>query len=157
MSRPSNDIILERAVSFANEFLFTAELQVQRLREPEPRREDFFFRYWADIQLLVNTLCRLQRVVDLVAREVDNTLKTDLAAFNTKLPGLRNLRNVYEHIDGYIIGEGWNRSVSREGLQVGSWDGQTFTYLDHSLDIEIAFSSAVDLFRALQGARDRNS
>jgi hypothetical protein len=55
-----------------------------------------------------------------------------------RLPGLAKMRNVGEHIDDYVIGDGRAKDVQRGDLQVSTWDGTVFNWLGVELDIEAA-------------------
>jgi hypothetical protein len=59
------------------------------------------------------------------------------------------MRNVGEHIDDYLIGDGRAKDVQRGDLQVSTWDATIFNWLGVELDIEAAST----LFRGRQVVR----
>lgn len=125
--------MLERALSLANEAMFTVALQVRRLSSSEPEDQVFVFRWWADLQFLVVALRRLQRSVGiaLLVPAAAAEVAEALAEFEVALPGLRVMRNVGEHVDAYAVDSPsrHHRFVDRRMLQVGEWDGRTYTWL----------------------------
>jgi hypothetical protein len=54
--KPSDGAIVERALSLANDAMFTVKLQHRRLRTDEPEDEVFFFRRSADFQFLARII-----------------------------------------------------------------------------------------------------
>src|ERR1039457_2421145 len=113
MPRPSDAVILERAKSFCHEAIFTVALQHRRLRATEPEDQIFIFRWHADLQFFIVALRRLRRAAELGA-EVPHesvTLRAALTAFDNRLPGLARMRNVGEHINDYMLGDGRAKGV----------------------------------------------
>jgi hypothetical protein len=152
MCRPSDAVILERARSFCNEALFTIALQCRRLRSIEPEDSEFIFRWNADLQFLIVALRRLRRGIELGAQvpHAAASLTAALAAFDHRLPGLVKMRNVGEHINHYLLGEGRAKNVPRGELQVSQWDGTIFSWLGVELNINDALSAAESLFEAVK-------
>jgi hypothetical protein len=158
MPRPSDAVILERTKSFCNEAIFTIALQHRRLRTPEPEDKVFIFRWHADLQFFIVALRRLRRAVELGAkvRHVSETLRAALTAFDDRLPGLAKMRNVSEHINDYLLGDGRTKDVQRGDLQVSAWDGTVFSWLGVELDIDAALVAAETLFEAVKQAARRH-
>jgi hypothetical protein len=150
-SRPPDDVILERAKSFCNRECFTVALQHRRLQTQEPEDEIFLFRWHADLQFLIIALRRLRRAAELAARvpQVSDALKAAIEEFDKALPGLAKMRNVGEHIDDYLLGTGRLKEVRKGALQVSTWDGTVFNWLDVELNIDIALEAAQTLFAVL--------
>jgi hypothetical protein len=127
-----------------------AALAIDRASEDET----FVFRFWADLQFLIVALRRLRLAVQLATRvpQVRGTLQVALTDFDAALPGLRRMRNVGEHIDDYALDapKRHHPEVKRGELQSGTWDGTTFVWLGHKLDIDVALDAAGKLFRAVQ-------
>jgi hypothetical protein len=148
MPRPSDAVILERAKSFCNEAIFTVALQHRRLRTTEPEDQVFIFRRHADLQFFIVALRRLRRAVELGAEvpHVSVTLRAALTAFDNRLPGLAKMRNVGEHINDYMLGDGRAKGVQRGDLQVSTWEGGVFTWLGVELDVDAALAAAETLF-----------
>jgi hypothetical protein len=46
------------------------------------------------------------------------------------------MRNVGEHIDEYAVEAGRDREVDRRQLQIGSFDGTTFTWVGGKIDVD---------------------
>ena len=151
---PSDGAILERAFSLANEAMFTVALQRRRVTSTEPEDDTFVFRWWADLQFLVVALRRLRRAAELGRRVPAGAkdLSAALKAFDVALPMLPLMRNVGEHIDDYALDNGRHKDISRRSLQVGAWDGATYTWLGASLNVENARAAAETLHAAVRAA-----
>jgi hypothetical protein len=130
---PSSAVVRERASSLANEAMFTIDLQIRRLRSKEPEDDTFIFRWWADLQFLVVSLRRLRRAAELAAKAdgASRLIKAAIKVFDEALPGLAVMRNVGEHIDAYAVDhpKRHHPEIQRGQLQVGHWDGETYTWL----------------------------
>lgn len=156
-------VTLERACSLANEAILTIELQRRRLRSNEPEDCSFVFRWWADLQFLIVALRRLRRTSELASSvpsakaEMNDAIKR----FDESLPMLLTMRNVGEHVDDYALDSSRRRhkQVDRKMLQVGTWDGTTYTWLGETLNVDDAHAAAVTLYssirRAAQGSGER--
>jgi hypothetical protein len=149
VSTVSDEAKLERAKSLCNQACWTVALQVRRLRTEEPEDVKFVFRFWADLQFLIVALRRLRKAA-LIANFVPG-VATAIKSFDGALPGLAKMRNVGEHVDAYAIDDPsrHHRDISRRGLQVGSWDGTTFSWLEQDLNIDKALREAETLFMAI--------
>jgi hypothetical protein len=80
-----------------------------------------------------------------------------IAEFDRALPNLAKIRNVGELIDAYAVDDPkrHQRDVSRTGLQVGGFDGTTFSWLGGDLNIGDALRAAEKLFAAVRDAAKR--
>lgn len=149
--------ILDRVYSLANEAMFTIALQCRRLRSIEPEDETFIFRWWADLQFLILALCRLHRAVRIACKvpQVAKDMKAALYKFDLALPHLTKLRNVGEHVGEYAVDcdSRHDKNVNRKDLQVGSWDGTVYKWLDTQLNVHDALTASEELYRAFQTAR----
>jgi hypothetical protein len=158
--RPSQAAIRERAFSLANEAMFTVALQIRRLDSKEPEDESFIFRWWADLQFLIVVLRRLRRVAQLAAEADDasHSVHSAIEVFDAELPGLTTMRNVGEHIDAYALDDPKRHHpyVDRRQLQVGRWDGRTYTWLQDKseqplrLNVDEAKAAAERLYTTIR-------
>jgi hypothetical protein len=163
--RPSDGAILERAFSLVNEAMFTVALQVRRLDSTEPEDKEFALRWWVDLQFLIVALRRMERAASLAAKvsAVAEDVGQALRIFRRAIPGLRVMRNVGEHIDAYGVDDPKRHhpEIKRRMLQVGRWDGRTFTWLadasgrEVNLDVIDARTAAEQLFEAVRVAQKR--
>lgn len=157
---PSDAALLERAFSLVNQAMFTVALQRRRVRSEEPEDKVFVFRHWADLQFLIVALRRLRRAAELASRvPAGSSLREALRGFDHALPGLSVMRNVGEHIDDYAVDNTKRRhkSVDRRSLQVGQWDGATYTWLNFSLNVDDAHAAAFALYSAVKRALKESS
>jgi len=154
--RPSDGAIVERALSLANEAMFTIELQHRRLRSDEPEDRVFFFRRGADFQFLIVALRRLRRAAELASKvdRIAPDVRIALAAFDLDLPMLLTMRNVGEHVDDYAMDapRRKHKAITRRHLQVGSWDGRTFSWLGMPLNTDTALETARRLMSAMRAS-----
>ena len=152
----SDAVIMERALSFANEAIFTVALQRRRVQSNEPEDETFIMRWWADLQFFIVALRRLRRAAELARRVTVTKDSLDLAIrnFDSTLPQLNLMRNVGEHIDDYAVDSPKRRhkDIHRQALQVGTWDGTTYEWLGESLNVDAAYEAAYTLFAAISAA-----
>jgi hypothetical protein len=107
---------------------------------------------------LIITLSRLRKTALLLKNTQTYEVKMMCAIekFDKQLPNLRRMRNVGEHVDSYGSDspKRHDLSITRKGLQVGSWDGATFIWLSCALNIDEALKSANELFGEMKACRD---
>jgi hypothetical protein len=153
---PSADATYDRARRRANISLWAVALQRRRLETTEPEDKDFVFRRWADFDYLLVSLTRLRRAACLAATipELQTQLNLAIAAFDTALPGLKNMRDVAEHLDDYARGKGRKETVRRQELEVSSLedDNKTLNWIGHSLNADTALDAGQKLLTAIQDA-----
>jgi hypothetical protein len=157
---PASAAVRERASSLANEAMLTIALQVRRLGSKEPEDGTFIFRWWADLQFLIVSLRRLRRIAELASKVDDSSqsIKAAIETFDRALPYLAVMRNVGEHIDSYAIDhpKRHHTEVDRRYLQVGTWDGEVFTWLADKnelplqLNVNDAKAAAVRLYSTVR-------
>lgn len=153
---PSDAAILERAFSLVDEAAHTIVLQRRRLGSKEPEDEVFIFRWWADLQFFIVALRRLRRAAEIASRvpKVASELNIAIMKFDKALPMLSTMRNVGEHIDDYALDSPRRRykHITRHSLQVGTWDGVTFEWLDERLNVDDALLASKELYSAVRSA-----
>ncbi len=134
---PTEAAMLERGNSFANQAVWTLDLQLRRLGTAEPEDEDFIFRAWADLEFFILTLWHLRTAARLALRVPAAQAQIDsaIAAFDVALPYLKRMRDVIEHKDDYSVDAGRAKpQISRRQLQVGQ--------LERSKDLPLAGSGS---------------
>jgi hypothetical protein len=155
-SVPSDAVILERALSLANEAMFTLDLQWRRVHTDEPEDARFPMRVWSDLSFFIVTLQRVRRLAtfacSVAATAVE--LRQALADFDRSVPMLKVMRDVSEHIDDYALENGrrHHRQVTRAFLQVAQWDGTAYTWLGETLNLNGAQLAARNLYDAIRRA-----
>jgi hypothetical protein len=155
MTPPSPLEVYERACRLANFAVWTIALQCRRLRSEEPEDNEFLGRRVADFQFLIIALTRLRRAAILATNipSIKDEINSALNRFDTLLPMLKNMRDVAEHFDDYAIEKGRNRNVSRKSLEVAVFNDNTFQWLKHELNADIAFEAGKALFKAMREAK----
>jgi hypothetical protein len=146
---------LERARSLTNEACFTVALQHRRLLSEEPEDRVFIMRRWADFHFLIVALQRLRRAA-MAARNIPDIRGVEvanaLAEFDSKLPQIKVMRDMAEHIDDYSLDRGRMKSISRKQLQVGMMNGRKVYWLDEEVDLDLALRAAEGLTLAVRKA-----
>jgi hypothetical protein len=74
----------------------------------------------------------------MISDEIQKVIK----AFDAKLPMLKNMRDVAEHIDDYAVDKGRVKSFSRKALEVGAIGSTIFEWLGYKLDADKALKAA---------------
>lgn len=151
---------LERCCRLVDIEFRAVALQRRRLQTTEPEDESFDLRWWIDLQFFILALSRLQRVARLVqgTHYESGQVRSALASLEAATPSLRTMRNIGEHADEYAIDspKRHEKTIDRRQLETGSWDGQTFSWLQkhdgtqHALNVDIALEAAQTLQRVLQ-------
>lgn len=139
-----------RALRIASHLMFAMDLQLRRLQTAEPEDSTFVFRWQADLQFLIYCLRRI-RTAAMIARH-DAAVMSAIRLFDRAMPFLTDMRDVLEHIDDYAVGAGRKKDIAVAQLQVATWDGTTYNWLDRKLTVIDARASAVELFAALRSS-----
>lgn len=158
MPSPTYDEIIERAMLRANRAMWSIHLQIRRIHGTETD-EQFLLRREIDFEFLVVALWRLRRAALLArkANAIEKDIKNAIYQFDSRLPGLRRLRDTAEHIDEYSVERGKESSVERRYLEnrMISDEGRTWSWLDASINTEKALDAASELFESLKACRNR--
>lgn len=154
--------VVERAKSLANQWAWAVSLQHDRITKPRP--QDKLFHPFgidafneADVHFLVISLRRLRTVATTLehAPQVWDSVRSAIQAFDARLPWLKRLRDVFEHLEDYAVDSNLRRSdTSRGELQVWSFDENGMQWLDYDIDWKEARSAAKDLYGAVKTAYD---
>lgn len=159
LAKPTGSATYERARRLANIALWSVHLQCRRLRSPEPEDAEFVFRRWADFDFLVIALTRLRRAARLAAGvpKLRSALDAAIEQFDSMLPGLKEWRDVAEHIDDYALDRGRKQSVRRNWLEVSTMteDGPTLRWLGSTLNAGEAVQASQRLFAAVKAGSRR--
>lgn len=136
--------------------MWTIALQRRRLKTDEPEDGDFLFRKWSDFQFLIVSLTRIRRAAILAAKvpEISRAMRNALSDFDAALPNLKSMRDVAEHFDDYAMDRGRNSAIGRSSLEVGIIGDTVFQWLGFELDADSALSTARQLFKAIQQAKE---
>jgi hypothetical protein len=106
----SEAAIVERAKSMANQWMWAVSLQHDRISNPRPQDKEFHpfgvdgFNE-ADVHFLIIALMRLRRVATTLehAPQQWDSVRRSIDAFDARLPWLKRLRDVFEHLEDYAV------------------------------------------------------
>jgi|GEM_PF-1575982 len=153
-SGPSDPVVLKQARRFANEAMFTLDLQWRRVHTDEPEDADFPMRIWSDLYFFIVALQRLRRAATLARRVAAASSGLDRAVddFDRAVPLLKVMRDVGEHIDDYAQDSSRrrHRTVTHDVLQVAQWDGETYRWLGETLNLVNARMVAQELYDVIR-------
>jgi hypothetical protein len=154
--------VVERGRSMANQWMWAVTLQHDRIRNPRPQDKAFHpFRVdgfnEVDVHFLVIALRRLRTVATTFehAPEQWESVRSATCTFDKKLPWLKRLRDVFEHLEDYAVDANHRRSATtRRELQVWSGGEDSIQWLGYDVDWNQALSAAEDLYGAVKTAFD---
>ena len=158
----SESAVVERAKSLGNRWMGAVLLQHDRIRKPRPQdkafhpfRSDLFNA--ADVHFLVIALSRLRKIATTLvhAPQVWDSVDTAIKDFDAKIPWLKRLRDVFEHLEDYAVDSNLRKTTtSRRELQVWSADENGMKWLGYDIDWNKATLAAADLYAALKNVYD---
>lgn len=153
--------ILERAKSMATDWMWAVSLQHDRIVAPRPQDQAFHpfpgvksFNE-ADIHFLAIALRRLRQVAATIehAPQQWEPIRRAIENFDARLPWLKRLRDVFEHLEDYAIDSNLRKSTtSRRELQVWMADKNGLKWLGYDVNWEEAYMAAKDLYGAILAA-----
>lgn len=158
----SEAAVVERAKSFANQWMWAVSLQHNRITSPRP--QDTAFHPFgldsfneADVHFLVIALRRLRTAASTLehAPQVWNPVRDAIHAFDARLPWVKRLRDVFEHLEDYAVDSNLRKSdTSRRELQVWAGGENGMQWLGYDVDWMEALLAAKDLYAAVKAAHD---
>jgi len=156
----SEAAIVERAKSMANQWMWAVSLQHDRIANPRPQDKDFHPLgivgiNEADVHFLVIALMRLRRTATTLEHvpKLRESVRSAIQAFDDRLPWLKRLRDVFEHLEDYAVDSNRRRSdTSRRELQVWSAGGKGMQFFGYDVDWEKALSAAKELYGTVKAA-----
>lgn len=84
-----------------------------------------------------------------------DSVRSSVQAFDARLPWLKRLRDVFEHLEDYAVDSNLRGSdTSRRELQVWSADERGMQWLGYDVDWKEALAAAKDLYGAVKTAYD---
>ena len=128
--------------------MWSIKLQMQRLNSIEPELTEYQIQNLVDLHFMVTALTRLRKIAEMLSGLID--ISTELREFDKKLPDLKNIRNILEHIDEYRIGEGRDKKVGINGLLTVGLDVENISWCGYDLNLIEALQLSEDLFEAIK-------
>lgn len=158
----SNSAIVERAKSMANDWMWAIDLQLSRIKSPRLQDADYHSfgvnsANDADIHFLVISLARLRRIAVTIEHVPTQWENVHLAInnFDARLPWLKRMRDVFEHLEDYAVDSNLKRSsTSRRELQVWSLTDNGIHWLGFDINWEESRAAAIELHASIKSAYD---
>lgn len=158
----SEAAIVERAKSMGVEWMWAVSLQYDRITRPRPQDKAFhqfgsddFVE--ADVHFLVIALRRLRTVASTLehAPKQWDAVRDAIQKFDARLPWLKRLRDVFEHLEDYAVDSDRRRTrSSRKELQVWVRGEKGLQWLGYDVNWHEAKLAAEDLYSAVINAYD---
>ncbi|MFC1731540.1 hypothetical protein ACFL6I_14585 [candidate division KSB1 bacterium] len=161
----SADAVVERAKSMANDWMWAVSLQHDRIVNPRPQDKPFHpfgmldFNE-ADVHFLTIALRRPRQTAATIehAPQQWDPVRRAIETFDAKLPWLKLLRDVFEHLEDYAVDSNRRHSsTSRRELQVWSGGNEGLDWLGYDVDWREAHLAAKDLYASVKAAYDSMS
>lgn len=158
----SDAAVVERAKSMATDWMWAVSLQHDRIVNPRPQDQPFHpfgtenFQE-ADVHFLVIALRRLRTIATTLehAPQQWDSVRHAIDEFDARLPWLKRLRDVFEHLEDYAVDSNLRHSsTSRRELQVWSLGEDGLNWLGFDVDWNEAHLAANDLYAAVKAAYD---
>ena len=154
--------IVERAKSLATQWMWAVALQHARITKP--RSQDSSFHPFglrtfneADVHFLAIALRRIRTVattLEHVPKEW-NSVNQAIQTFDNRLPWLKPVRDVYEHLEDYAVDSNLRRTgTTRRELQVWTSDEEGLNLLGYYVNWNEALAAAKDLYAAVKSVAD---
>lgn len=156
---PAMDMDEEKVVSLyedmrhlANVAVWAVDLQIKRLETNEPEFADFPFQPLVDFHFLVTALTRLQEIAEALKaiEDMEPVMEKAIESFEKEVPGLRDIRNVLEHIGEYARGAGHDQDVQYGEMFTVVLDSDCIQWLGYELRPRAALSASDTLFHVIK-------
>lgn len=164
MNNKSKYYRLRRLASFQ---MWTLKLQLTRIKVDNPFDEAFPLRIYADFYFMISTLKEYYNTGKQIEKLLPKSSKVEVALHDLYncIPELKVYRNVLQHMDEYVIGEGRKQSIDPAQLETSIIEGTKLYWLGNGLntnngrvkhykgkfqfDAEEAFALSNALFKAI--------
>jgi hypothetical protein len=121
--------------------------------EPEPKEHpEAEAELHGEVYFLVLAIRRVMLFADALAKQVDDEkLTVALAQFSQQAPGVREVRNLFEHVDEYLLdtpGKHMKRISGRVApVLISRWDADNVVvaYGEERFDVTLAAVAAIEL------------
>ncbi len=152
--------LIERAKSMATDWMWAVSLQHDRIINPRPQDQAFYpFSPMSinepDIHFLVIALRRLRQAAATIehAPQQWDPVRREIENFDKRIPWLKRLRDVFEHLEDYAIDSNFRHSpVSRREIQTWSATTHSLEWLGYDVNWQEAHLAAEDLYKAVLAA-----
>lgn len=146
----------------ATQWIWAVALQHDRIAKPRLQDEEFHpFRvdsfHEADVHFLAIALSRLRRIATTIEHVplVMDEIRAAIQRFEDRMPWLKQLRDVFEHLEDYAVDSNRRRTaVSRRYLQVWSGTENGMNWMGHEINFKAAIDAGSELYKAVQNAYD---
>ena len=147
------------ALIVANNFVFAVVMQISRVREERADVEPFVMRPFVDLEFLLVALTRLRRAANVINLfpYTETKLSQAMEKYDKRLSGLKQLRNITEHYDDYLLKKGKDKNIDlktiRSGLMTKCMSYDSVEWMDFRLDLDECLAAAEELYISMSAAR----
>ena len=136
----------------ANFYVHAVAMQISRVRQEVSASDQFVMRPFVDFEFLLVTLVRLRRAACAirkmpVAREA---MQQAIKEYDKRLPALKDLRNITEHYDDYLLKQGRIANADRAGLLTKIMSPESIDWMGYSMNLNESMAAAEALFQEIK-------
>ncbi len=153
--------VYEDARILANFYVHAVAMQISRVRQEVSASDQFAMRPFVDFEFLLVTLVRLKRAACAIrkipcAREA---MQQAIKEYDKRLPALKNLRDITEHYDAYLLKkgqisradrEGLLAKTIREGLLTKTMSPESVDWMGYRMNLSESMAAAETLFQKIK-------
>ena len=144
--------LYEDARILANIYVHAVAMQISRVRQKVSDSDQFVMRPFADLEFLLVTLVRLKRAACAI-REVPvarEAMQQAIKEYDKRLPALKDLRNITEHYDDYLLEQGRISKVDRSGLLTKTMSPESIDWMGYRMNLNEIMAAAEALFQEIK-------
>lgn len=152
--------VVERAKSMATDWMWALSLQYDRIVAPRAQDQRFHpfnvqHFHEADVHFFMIALRRLRQVATTIEQAPEQwpPVRRAIDDFDRKLPWLKRLRDVFEHLEDYAVDSNLRHTeTSRRELQVWSAKENGLEWLSYRIEWREAVHAAEELYVCVKTA-----
>ena len=145
----------------ANIYVHAVAMQISRVRQEVSDSDLFIMRQFVDLEFLLVTLVRLKRAACAI-REVPvarEAMQQVIKEYDRRLPALKNLRDITEHYDDYLLEQGRISKADRSGLLARTirsglltkiMSPESIDWMGYSMNLNEIMAAAEALFQEIK-------
>ena len=145
--------VYEDARILANIYVHAVAMQISRVRQEVSGSDRFVMRQFVDFEFLLVTLVRLKRAACAIKKEVPvarEAMQQAIKEYDKRLPALKDLRDITEHYDDYLLKQGRISNVDRSKLLTKIMSPESIDWMGYSMNLNESMAAAEALFQEIK-------